>query len=141
MTTTTTREVRFAVKAAGPADGLADGTFRGYASVFGNVDSYGEVVVRGAFSRTLTEWAAKGDPIPVLWGHDMTAPESNIGWVTDAQEDDTGLLVTCQLDEDHANAGTRTAKVYGLLKGRRVTRMSFAYNVRSAEPGTADGLF
>ena len=37
------------IKAAGPDDGLKEGQFRAYASVFGNVDSYGDIVEKGAF--------------------------------------------------------------------------------------------
>ena len=113
------------LKAAGPDDGLGDFMFTGYASVFDNVDSYGDKVLKGAFAETLGEWKASGNNLPVLWGHDMHDPESNIGWVTEAKEDDHGLLITAQLDVDSAKAAT----VYRLLKGRRVTQMSFAYEV------------
>lgn len=117
------------VKAAGPDDGLEDGQFIGYASVFGNVDSYGDIVEPGAFKRTLAEWQSKGETIPVLWGHDMQDPFANIGGVTSAEEDEHGLKVTGQLDLDNPTA----AQVYRLLKGRRTNRMSFAYSVRDAE--------
>lgn len=114
---------------AGPDDGLAEGQFIGYASVFGNLDSYGDIVQPGAFAGTLEEWASKGDPIPVLWGHDMFDPFSNIGHVLDAEEDDNGLKVTAQLDLEAPKA----MQVYRLLKGRRVSQMSFAYDVLDAE--------
>ena len=68
----------FTVKAAGPDDGLEEGQFVGYASAFGNADSYGDVVQPGAFKKTLEEWAAKGATIPVLWGHDMSDPFANV---------------------------------------------------------------
>ena len=123
------------VKAAGPDDGLEAGHFEAYASVFGNVDSYGDIVERGAFTRTLEDWAAKGETIPVLWGHDMQDPFANIGGVLSAEEDDHGLKITGQLDLDNPTA----AQVYRLLKGRRTNRMSFAYSVRDSEKA-ADGL-
>lgn len=123
------------VKAAGPDDGLEEGTFEGYASVFGNVDSYGDIVEAGAFTRTLGEWQEKGETIPVLWGHDMQDPFANIGGLTAAEEDEHGLKVTGTLDLDNPTA----AQVYRLLKGRRTNRMSFAYSVRDAEKAD-DGL-
>ena len=123
------------IKAAGPADGLLDGQFTAYASVFGNEDSFGDTVVKGAFTDTLAEWAASGDSIPCLWGHDMQDPFSNIGSVVTAVEDDHGLLVTGQLDLEAPKA----AQVYRLLKGRRVTQMSFAYDVIDGGPVTTDG--
>lgn len=110
---------------AGPDDGLAEGQFTAYASVFGNIDSYGDVVIKGAFADDLKEWKASGNPIPLLWGHDMQDPFSNIGHVVDAKEDDHGLLVTGQLDLEAPKA----MQVYRLLKGRRVNQMSFAYDV------------
>ena len=118
----TTMEVK-----AGPADGLTEGQFVAYASVFGNVDSTGDVVVRGAFAKTLAEWAASGNPIPLLFGHEMNDPDYNIGYVINAVEDNVGLLVTCQLDLENPKA----KQVYRLIKGRRVDQMSFAYDVIS----------
>ena len=117
------------VKAAGPDDGLEEGVFVGYASVFGNVDSYGDIVEKGAFTRTLAEWQERGDAIPVLWGHDMADPFANVGAVTAAEEDDIGLKITAEIDLENPTA----QQVYRLLKGRRVSRMSFAYSVRDSE--------
>lgn len=123
------------VKAAGPDDGLEDGQFVAYASVFGNVDSYGDIVDPGAFKRTLGDWEQKGATIPVLWGHDMSDPFANIGGVLSAEEDDHGLKVTGSLDLENPTA----AQVYKLLKGRRVNTMSFAYSVLDSEK-SGDGL-
>jgi len=123
-----------AIKAAGPGDGLDDGQFLGYASVFDNVDSYGDVVRKGAFAETLTEWQSKGDNIPLLWGHDMADPWSNIGSV-EATEDDHGLLVKGTFDLENPKA----QQVYRLVKGRRVGDMSFAYDVLDSGPTEVDG--
>lgn len=123
------KSVPFKVKGAGPDDGLQEGQFEGYASVFGNVDSYGDIVVKGAFADTLAEWQEKGDPIPLLWGHDFADPFSNIGAIDSAEEDDHGLKVRGTFDLDNPKA----AQVYKLAKGRRTTGMSFAYNVIDSE--------
>lgn len=123
--TTKLKRVSVAVKAAGPDDGLEEGQFLAYASVFGNVDSYGDVVEKGAFADTLKAWAASDDVLPLLWGHDFSDPFSNIGGVLEAKEDDHGLLIKAQLDLDNPKA----AQVYRLLKGRRVNQMSFAYDI------------
>lgn len=123
------KSVPFKVKAAGPDDGLSEGQFEGYASVFGNIDSYGDVVVKGAFQKTLAEWREKGDPIPLLWAHDTYDPFSNIGGIDAAEEDDHGLRVRGTFDLENAKA----AQVYKLAKGRRVTDMSFAYETRDEE--------
>lgn len=123
------KTVPLKVKAAGPNDGLDEGTFEGYASVFGNKDSYGDVVVKGAFTKTLAEWGEKGDVIPLLWGHDFKNPFFNVGTIVKAEEDEIGLKVTGQFDLENETA----AYVYRLVKGRRVTGMSFAYDVRDHE--------
>lgn len=114
------------VKAVGDA-GLAEGQFTAYASIFGNKDSYGDIVMPGAFTDTLSAWQDSGAPIPVYWAHLMSAsPYMNLGQILTAAEDEKGLLVTAQLDiADNLDA----AYVYKLLKGRRVQQMSFAYDV------------
>jgi len=110
---------------AGPDDGLGEGEFIGYASIFGNKDSYGDVVVPGAFLKSIGEWEASGDPIPCLYGHNMSDPDFNIGGTVDAREDEKGLRVHVKLDLDNPKA----LSTYRLLKGRRIRQMSFAYDV------------
>jgi HK97 family phage prohead protease len=106
-------------------DGLADGEFIGYASVFGNKDSYGDVVIKGAFANTLAEWERKGVPIPLLWGHNTADPDFNLGEIVTAEEDDKGLKVHGRLDME----SPKSAQTYRLLKSGRVNQMSFAYHV------------
>lgn len=116
------------IKAAGTDDGLLDGQFKALVSVFGNKDSYGDVIRPGAFADTIAEWKASGDSIPVYWSHQMQDPDMNIGWVVDAKESEAGLEVLAQLDTD-PDASPKAKQVYRLLKGRRVTQFSFAYDV------------
>lgn len=128
-----TKSFDVAVKAAGADEGLKDGQVRMLVSVFGNVDSYGDVVMPGAFADDLAAWAAKGDPIPFIWSHQWSDPFSHIGYVLEASETAKGLEVLAQLDvdgDDVVNAKAR--KVYELLKGRRVTQASFAYDILDA---------
>lgn len=120
---------------AGPDDGLGEGQFEAYASVFGNKDSYGDVVVKGAFAKTLADWTGSGQNIPLLFGHNMSDPDFNIGHVSAATEDDHGLKVIGQLDLENPKA----LQVYRMLKGRRVNQMSFAYDVLDSARATVDG--
>jgi HK97 family phage prohead protease len=109
-----------------PADSsLSEGQFTGYASVFGNKDSYGDIVVQGAFADSLMEYGDMGAGIPCYWAHRMDDPYMNIGQTVEAYEDDHGLFVKVQLDLETAN-GKQTHK---LIKEGRVTQMSFAYDV------------
>lgn len=117
----------FKVKAE-ESEESGSGYFVGYASVFGNVDSYGDVMEKGAFSDTLKEW--EGRKIPVFYGHDLTNPENNIGYVESAEEDDTGLLVRCVVDTEGPSNGPI---VYKLLKEGRIDRMSFGFYVNDAD--------
>lgn len=123
------KSVPFSIKAAGPDDGLSEGQFEGYCSVFGNIDSYGDIVVKGAFADSLAAWREKGDPIPLLWGHDFYDPFSNIGAIDFAEEDDRGLKVRGTFDLENPKA----VQVYRLAKGRRTTGMSFAYETQDSE--------
>lgn len=108
------------------ASGDEPGVFEAIVSVFGNVDSYGDRVVKGAFAETIADWKASGNPIPVYWSHRMDDPDFNIGHVLEAKETDEGLWVKAQIDLD---AGGKSAQVHRLLKGGRVTQFSFAYDV------------
>jgi HK97 family phage prohead protease len=125
------------VKATGEADGLEEGQFEAIVSVFGNKDSYGDIVQPGAFKDTLAEWEASGNPIPVYYSHRMDDPDFNIGHVVEAKETDEGLWVKAQIDLE-PGAG-KAAQVYRLLKGRRLTQFSFAYDIEDGGFETRDG--
>ncbi|GAA4688058.1 HK97 family phage prohead protease [Streptomyces youssoufiensis] len=130
-----TKDCPARVKAVGETDGLGAGEFTALVSVFGNEDSVGDVVLPGAFVDDLARWQAKGDPIPVIWSHDWADPFSHIGHVKSAAEAAGGLLVTGQLDLDNPKA----QQVFRLLKGRRVTQFSFAYDIEDAGWGEREG--
>ncbi|MEU4256273.1 HK97 family phage prohead protease [Streptomyces fradiae] len=121
-----TKDFTARVKAAGVADGLAEGQFLALVSVFGNEDSMGDVVRPGAFTETLAEWSAKGDPIPVIWSHNWGDPFAHIGTVVKATETLEGLEVLGQIDDLGVNP--TADQVYRLLSARRVTQFSFAYD-------------
>ncbi|MCT2085046.1 HK97 family phage prohead protease [Microbacterium enclense] len=120
-----TKTIDVEVKAVGD-DG--SGEFEAYASVFGNIDSYGDVVVKGAFADDLDRWGADGAGIPIYWRHRMDDPFMNLGATLKSAEDDHGLLVRGQLELDEATA----AHVYKLIKTGRVRQMSFAYDIVEA---------
>lgn len=121
------------IKAVSESDHSAE--FTAYASVFGNIDSYNDVVRKGAFAESLQAWEEKGAPIPLLWGHNMIDPDYNIGLVKSAEEDDHGLKVVCTIDTE----SPKGAHVHRLLKQGRVREMSFAFSPNSVEDGEIDG--
>lgn len=118
-----TKTFRFGSIKAGPDDDLAEGEMVAYASVFGNVDSYGDIVVKGAFKNTLKEWKSGGRTMPLLYGHNMTDPEMNIGSVVEFEEDDRGLKIKAVFDQD-----PKSQKVYRLVKSGRISELSFAFD-------------
>ena len=102
------------------------GIFEGYASVFGNVDSYGDKVLKGAFSKSLAKsFPNDGAGIPCYWSHRMDDPEFILGKTLSAVEDEHGLKVRVSLDLDNPKA----AAAYRALKAGAVNQMSFAYEV------------
>lgn len=127
------KDFRARVKSTGDeGDELGDGQFEALVSVFGNEDSAGDVVTPGAFAKSLAAWEERGDPIPVIWSHEWSDPYAHIGHVLAATETEDGLQVRGQLDLDNPKA----EQVYRLLKGRRVTQFSFAFDVLDAAEGT-----
>lgn len=118
-----TKQVTVQLKADG--DSLADGQFTGYASVFDNIDSYGDVIRKGAFLESIAEYGVKGSGIPCYWSHQMSNPLMCIGETVEAREDERGLFVKVQLDLDTEMG----AQVHRLIKSGRVNQMSFAYDI------------
>lgn len=117
--------------------GDGEGVVVGYASTWTRTpDAYGDVVAKGAFSRTLAEWRESGRPIPVLWHHDMEDPFAFIGRVIEAVEDEHGLKTVMQLDleNDHAK------QVYRLLSQGLVSQMSFAFDILDSGHIELDGV-
>lgn len=86
-----------------------DMTFSGYGAVFGNVDSYGDVIEAGAFAATIREAKASGQWPAMLVSHNGYSMP--IGVWTDMKEDTRGLWVEGKL----ANTD-RGREVYELLK-------------------------
>lgn len=121
-----TKSIEFKVKSAD----LEEGVILGYASVFGNVDSYGDIVVRGAFQAFLKKIEETGKVIPVFYGHNMEDPKANIGRVVELREDDHGLFFKAELD---LSGNTYGRVVYEQLKDGRLDSMSFGYSVIDAK--------
>jgi hypothetical protein len=86
------RDFALSVKASGVAD---DGTFEGYGSVFGVVDSYQEVVAPGAFADSLAELAGQEPHGPGPVAAPQRSADRRLSRAS--HEDDTGLFVKGQL--------------------------------------------
>jgi HK97 family phage prohead protease len=99
------------------------GTFVGYGSVFGNVDSDNEIVVKGAFTESLAARAGRGRKLPILWQHRSGEP---IGVYESVEEDDHGLKMAGRLLIGEVQ---RAREAYALMKAGAVTGMSIGYSV------------
>jgi hypothetical protein len=102
-------------------------TFSGYGSVFGNVDSYGDVVAPGAFRASLEEHKAAGTSPLMLLNHDAW-DQLPIGIWTSLEEDAYGLKITGQLLDTAMGRDTYTA-----LKGGAISGLSIGFRVRAFE--------
>ena len=70
---------------------LKDATeIKGYASLFGQTDQGGDVVVRGAYAASLKALRDQGRTVKMLWQHDPAQP---IGVWDEVREDKRGLYV------------------------------------------------
>ena len=100
------------------------GEFAGYASVFHVRDDAGDIVLPGAFKRTLSRHGPAA--VRMLWQHDVRRP---IGIWREIREDERGLFVRGQLALSSA-AGREAAElvkigaVDGLSIGFRTIRAS-----------------
>lgn len=101
-----------------------DGTFSGYASTFGNVDSYGDIVMPGAFNKSLA--TRPPQKVKLLWQHDSTQP---IGVWQTIQEDSKGLYVKGKILKEVAKG----AEAYALMKEGVIDSMSIGYTTLESE--------
>lgn len=103
----------------------ADGSFSGYASVFGIIDAQQEEVAPGAFHGSLKAWHEVGKMPKLLWQHDCRQP---IGFWQEIREDDHGLFVKGQLLLDLVQG----REAYSLIKNGIVDGLSIGFiTVRS----------
>lgn len=108
----------------------ADGTFAGYASVFGNIDSQRDIVLAGAFARSIKTLAK---PLQLLWQHQWESP---IGAVSKMFEDARGLYIEGKLLMDVQQA----REAYALLKAGIVRGLSIGYSVKRSKRDPDTGV-
>jgi HK97 family phage prohead protease len=108
-----------------------EGTFEGYGSTFGGApDSYGDIVLPGAFADSLVKHKREGTMPLLLWGHQSS--ELPIGNWIDMAEDGKGLWGKGQIDLEDPVA----ARVHKALKRKSVRGLSIGYETieRKTDP-------
>lgn len=108
-----TKSVKFELKTVGDA-----GEFEGFAAVYDTLDDAGDIIHRGAFSRTLHH---KNGKFPILWQHQINEP---LGFVT-AIDDDTGLFVKGRLNL----AVVRASETHALMKQALAEGIPFGLSI------------
>lgn len=106
--------------------GDRDGTIEGYASVFSLLDRGGDIVMPGAFRKSLGAWKKKKQMPPMLWQHD---PHNPIGVWTDMEEDEKGLKVKGVLITKVRQA----EEAHALIKEGAVNGLSIGYSTKKAD--------
>jgi hypothetical protein len=119
-----TLDFGFEIKALGPT-----GELEGFASTYGNVDRVGDVVMPGAFAKTLAE---SGGKVPILWSHMQSEP---IGLAQLSDQPGKGLFLRGQLDLDveigrRAHSALRKGIARGLSIGYDTVKSTMKGGVR-----------
>jgi hypothetical protein len=105
-----------------------DGSFEGYGAVFGNVDSYGEMVMPGAFSASLVDGGRKGRPVACCGSTTATA-RSGLGSTSPRTRRACTSRASCW-----STRCPRPRKPTRLLKAGAVDGLSIGYRVDRSAP-------
>lgn len=108
-------------------DAGASGTVEGYGSVFGNVDSHGDVILPGAFASSLAERKAQGRVLPMHVMHGVFGGDGvPAGVWNDVAEDSKGLHVKGKISGVNTDAGRL---LYERVKDGALGGLSIGYSV------------
>lgn len=117
------------------------GTFSGYGAIFGNVDSYGDVIEKGAFKDTLGAWQAKGKWPKMLLQHGAMGVSADdmmpVGQWTNMSEDAKGLKVEGKLFALNTERGQY---IYEGLKSGELDSLSIGYQTDAAYDTVKEGV-
>jgi hypothetical protein len=110
-----------------------DGSFAGYASVFGVEDQGQDIVAKGAFTATIADLKSKNRILPMLWSHNSDEP---IGGYNQLKEDDYGLYC-----EGKFTAGVaKGAEVKALMQANIITGLSIGFSTTDYEMNNDSGV-
>jgi HK97 family phage prohead protease len=106
-----------------------EGMIEGYAAYFNNVDSYDDIIVPGAFQKTIKE---NMQDIKMVWNHDWD--DVPIGNIIELKEDEKGLYFMAKL-----NNTTLAQDIKEAIKTGAVNKMSIGYKCTQYENKETDG--
>jgi HK97 family phage prohead protease len=96
-------------------------TISGYASIFNEVDYHNDVIIKGAFAKSIARHK-EGRRVKLLWQHDQSKP---IGVVSSICEDEKGLLVEANVN----NTISQGREVISLIRQEALDAFSIGFNV------------
>lgn len=100
----------------------ATGSIEGYGAVFGNVDSYGDIILPGAFASV----GNNGRKVKMLWQHDPSQP---IGVWDEMREDARGLYVKGRILTNVEKGRDAVA----LMEAGAIDGLSIGYRTKDSE--------
>jgi HK97 family phage prohead protease len=108
--------------------GVKVGIIKGLLATYGNVDRVGDVILPGAFTKSLERYRSEGRAVRMLFQHDRKQVIGGfpIDKITDTPE---GLLVEGELVLE----SDKTRQIYGLAKKGFLSDMSIGYTVSDSE--------
>ena len=104
-------------------DQVTNGLFEGYASTFGNIDSMGDTIMKGAFSDTIAD---RPHPVLMLANHSSSFA---IGKWLELIEDDTGLYAMGEITPGN----TVASNVYASMKHGAVSGLSIGFRIKKPD--------
>lgn len=113
-----TKNLTVEIKAEG------EGLITAYAAAFGNTDSYGDVIQKGAFTKTIQE---RKDKVKVLYNHDYYS-NLPVGKPVSMVEDGYGLLTQTKMSQTQMGQD-----IYTLAQEGALDSMSIGYSAIKAE--------
>lgn len=122
---------RFEIK----ADSIDEGarTFSGLAATW-DLDLGGDVIHRGAFKKTLSDWRKSKKPLPLLDSHNAYSTiRAVVGKLEEAEETDEGLEATFSVMD-----GPDGDEIWRRLKGGYVSGLSIGYRAIKTEAPTEE---
>jgi uncharacterized protein len=105
-----------------------EGIIEGYASLFGEQDTGGDVVMAGAYTKSLAQMMDAGRRVKMLWQHDPSQP---IGVWDEVREDSKGLLVKGRILTD-VEKGRETL---ALVNAGAIDGLSIGYRTINSSRG------
>lgn len=101
---------------------------KGYASIFGNIDSYGDIIHKGAYESTLSE---QGSRVKFCYNHNL---EQVCGKINEIKEDNNGLYI--DVDILPTSIGKDVAV---LMEAKAIDEFSIGYRTIESHKSSVNG--